>query len=88
MLTRLYKAKEIEGSYVVLEGDWGGQIYLCCPVSHIKCSQEQLKRLLDDLDAIAWKCNEEEGKGMYFEIRKPGEGIGGGMGGGLIKEDL
>jgi hypothetical protein len=34
-------AKTVERSYVVFEGDWGGQIYLACPVSLIKCMENR-----------------------------------------------
>ncbi|WP_289355064.1 hypothetical protein [Paenibacillus sp. S-12] len=76
------KAKAIPDTYVIMEGDWGGQIYLSYPMKYINCSEEILHNLLDDLDSIAWDCNEGEGKGLYYEIRRPGDGIGGGMGGG------
>lgn len=82
------KAKNTPNTYVVMEGDWGGQIYLSCPMDLVKCSEESLITLLKDLDSIAWECNEGEGKGLYYEIHRLGDGIGGGMGGGEVKEGL
>lgn len=81
-------AKEIPSAYVIMEGDWGGQIYLSCPIELVKCNEKSLGILLDDLDEIAWGCNEGEGKGLFYEIHLPGDGVGGGMGGGLVEEGL
>lgn len=82
------QAQNTVGTYVIMEGDWGGQIYLSCPMNIVKCNEDTLKNLLIDLDTIAWDCNECEGTGLYYEVREPGEGISGGMGGGEIKEEL
>ncbi|WP_025678832.1 hypothetical protein [Paenibacillus massiliensis] len=82
------QAKNTNGTYVIMEGDWGGQIYLSCPMDIVKCNEDTLKNLLIDLDIIAWECNEGEGIGLYYEVPQPGEGIGGGMGGGEITEKL
>jgi hypothetical protein len=81
-------ARDFPSAYVIMEGDWGGQIYFSCPMQLVKCSEESLHNLLDDLDVIAWECNEGDGKGLYYEIHSPGDGIGGGMGGGEVKEEL
>ncbi|MGC5323878.1 hypothetical protein [Brevibacillus sp. SYSU BS000544] len=78
------QAIRIKNSVVILEGDWGGQIYLVCPMDLIKCDKESLENLLDDLDKIAWECNDGEGKGIYYEIREIGESVAGGMGGGVV----
>jgi hypothetical protein len=82
------EARNTKGSVVILEGDWGGQIYLVCPMELIKCECEILELLLNDLDSIAWKCNDGEGKGIYYEVRSVGEGISGGMGGGNVESAL
>ncbi|MBE7680780.1 hypothetical protein [Paenibacillus sp. P13VS] len=82
------QAKNTNGTYVIMEGDWGGQVYLSCPMDIVKCNEDTLKNLLIDLDTIAWDCNEGEGKGLYYEVRQPEEGICGGMGGGEITEKL
>ncbi len=82
------QAQNTAGTYVIMEGDWGGQIYLSCPMNIVKCNEDTLENLLIDLDIIAWDCNEGEGRGVYYEVREPGEGIGVGMGGGEINEEL
>ncbi|MCU6792613.1 hypothetical protein OB236_10825 [Paenibacillus sp. WQ 127069] len=73
------EAKETGHSYVIMEGDWGGQIYLSCPMSLVECSEEELQTLLIDLDKVAWGCNDVYGRGLYYEIHFSEEGIGGGM---------
>ena len=79
-------AKKTNNSFVIMEGDWGGQIYLVCPMSMVECDESVLKSLLMDLDKIAW--DDAEGIGIYYEIHKVGEVIGGGMGGGLATHEL
>lgn len=39
----LETAKSDPNAYVVMEGDWGGQIYLTCPVNYIVCDEALLK---------------------------------------------
>jgi hypothetical protein len=87
-LRSLEEARGVDDAYLVMEGDWGGQIYLVCPVSLVNCDEKALDQLLSELDEIAWDCNEGEGAGMYYERRKPGEGVAGGMGGGVATGDL
>lgn len=87
-LQGLEEARTVGDAYLVMEGDWGGQIYLVCPVNLVKCDEKALDQLLSELDEIAWECNGGEGAGIYYERRKLGEGITGGMGGGVAAEDL
>lgn len=82
------EAKNIDNAVVIMEGDWGGQIYLTCPMNLVKCDEETLKKLLNYLDNIAWDCNEGEGKGIYYEVKQPMEGVSGGMGGGVVLNEL
>lgn len=82
------EALNTEDAIVVLEGDFGGQIYLTCPMRLVRCTEEALENLLTDLDDIAWHCNEGLGAGIYYEAKKPGEWISGGMGGGYVSDTL
>ncbi|MBU2476687.1 hypothetical protein KKG83_04410 [Candidatus Micrarchaeota archaeon] len=82
------EAKKFDDSYLIMEGDYGGQIYLSTPVKLIKCDIKTLEKLLKELDKIAWDCNEGMGCGIYFERKKVGEGIWGGMGGGIALNEL
>jgi hypothetical protein len=87
-LRSLEEAKQAPDGRVILEGDWGGQVYLTCPASLVKCGLDVLEQLLRDLDSRCWACNEGEGSGIYFERQPVGTGVWGGMGGGLITEGL
>lgn len=87
-LRNLQEAQAADDAVVIMEGDWGGQIYLVCPVRLVHCSEEALQKLLAELDKAAWECNDGEGTGLYYEHRRLGEGIAGGMGGGLATSDL
>lgn len=82
------EARKSKNAVVIMEGDWGGQIYLTCPMTLVKCGENALKSLLLDLNQIAWPGNEGEGTGIYYEQRVCGELIAGGMGGGLSKDCL
>lgn len=66
---------------VVLEGDDGGQIFVVCPASKVKCSEQTLKTLLLDLDAKTW--DTPDMAHVYYERRRIGEGVAGGMGGAM-----
>ena len=67
-----------------MEGDWGGQIYLACPLSVVGATEPALRALLRELDAIAWPTNDQEGMAILYEHRPAGAGVAGGMGGGLV----
>jgi hypothetical protein len=87
-LHSLEEAKAFDDGTVILEGDYGGQIYLTCPAHLVRCSPAVLRQLLLDIDAKCWACNEGEGAGIYFERKPQGSGVWGGMGGGAITEGL
>ena len=80
------EAKEIPNAYVIFEGDYGGQIYLTCPVSIIKCNEKKLKQLLVDIDTWCWAY--EDSTGLFYEPHKENEGIAGGMGGGMTLSNI
>ena len=84
----LEEAREASDGVVIMEGDYGGQIYLTCPVRLVKCTEETLKRLLSKIDKGEWDCNEGGGASMSFGRAKPGDGVSGGMGGGEVQEGL
>ena len=86
-LRSLEEARAVPDGVVVLEGDWGGQIYVVSPVSAVACDDTTLRRLLKDIDAIAWTVNEGEGASVSFERQARGAVIPGGMGGGLVRRD-
>jgi hypothetical protein len=81
-------AKESEKGCVIFEGDYGGQIFLTCPMKYINCSHETLTRLLKDIDKICWDCNDGEGCDVFYEDYEVGDGVWGGMGGGIVINGL
>jgi hypothetical protein len=87
-MTYLQKAKADPANVLVFEGDWGGQVYAVCRVELIECTEDSLLQLLRDLDAVQWQCNDGEGAGIYIQKAEDGEGIFGGMGGGVVDGDL
>ena len=82
----LSEAQNHPNTIVVFEGDDGGQIYLVCPVALIKCNETKLYQLLKDIDAYCW--NDPAGVNIYYEQRPVAGIIAGGMGGGLVRDDL
>jgi hypothetical protein len=82
----LEEAKNYENTYVIFEGDYGGQIYLTCSTKIVKCTEEELYTLLKEIDEKNWQ--EPEGAGIYFEQIPEKRGVVGGMNGGYITDDL
>ena len=87
-LHSLEEAKSFPDGIVILEGDDGGQIYLVCPASLVKCSEEALNDLLRELDHIAWPHNDLNSARVFYERRPTGSPIFGGMGGAYVIEDI
>jgi hypothetical protein len=88
ILSSFKEAKEASDGAVVLEGDGGGQIYLTCPMRHVKCSEETLNKLLHEIDKLEWYCNEGWGVRTYYRRAESGDGVWGGMGGGIVEDEL
>jgi hypothetical protein len=71
---------------LVMEGDYGGHIYLACPLRVVGADETALKRLLGDLDRLA--CEWDDGAAIRYERLPVGSGVAGGMGGGLVAEEI
>jgi hypothetical protein len=61
----LAQARRDPAAAVIFEGDSGAQLYLTCPVRHVRCDEDALRRLLADLDAGGGK--RPGSAGMQFE---------------------
>ncbi len=82
----LAAAREVADAVVVLEGDYGGQIYVVAPMRYVKCAEPALKQLLLDLDAVEWA--DPTSANVYFERLPVGAGVLGGMGGAAVVEGV
>lgn len=71
---------------VVLEGDWGGQIFATCPARLVECDHDALVRLTLDLDSVLW--GEPDGASVRYEVRAVGSSVPGGMGGAEMVEGV
>ena len=69
-----------------MEGDWGGQVYLSCPICLVKCSEETLNLLLTDINDMAWSGS--NGYRICYEVYDKQQKIIGGMEGGMIGESI
>ena len=74
--------------WLVLEGDWGGQIYLTVPLAWVQATEQEIRDLLCAVDAACWACNRGEGAAAYVHQGNAGDGIPGGMGGGIVLNGL
>lgn len=82
----LAEARAAPTAALVLEGDHGGQILATCPVRLIGCSDARVHRLSVELQELCW--NEPYGAGVHLEPLGPGDGVAGGMGGGIVTDGL
>jgi len=82
----LAEARRHEDACVIMEGDYGGSIYLTCPVSLVSCDEDTLAKLLSDLDDAYWR--DTEGASLCFEPRPVGSRVAGGTGGGVVLPGL
>ncbi|MDF1497256.1 MAG: hypothetical protein P1P90_04300 [Patescibacteria group bacterium] len=57
-----------ESWWLIMEGDFGGQIYLTVPLKLLGSKANPIQ-LLAELDKIAWDCN--EGDGTYLYLHSP-----------------
>ena len=85
-LTDYDRAKEAKHGCVIIEGDYGGQVYLTCPMKYVKCSHKALLQVASDLDGMYW--DNEQGCNVYYEDYKSPHGVFGGMGGGVVIDGL
>ena len=79
-------ARRSQDAFVILEGDDGGQIYVVAPVARVACPESTLRSLLHDIDACEWKA--PDAATLVFERHHPGDGIPGGMGGGIADPNV
>lgn len=79
----LAEARESDSSWVVFEGDDGGQIYAVFRVADIECSEGALRQLLTDIDSRYWA--DDSMTHLAFEVHDDGDAIPGGRGGAVAQ---
>lgn len=82
----LEEARGDPDAAVVMEGDYGGSIYLTCPVRHVGCDAAALASVLRALDKLDW--DDPDGARVYYEHRPVGSGVAGGTGGGIVRDGV
>ncbi|GAA1442946.1 hypothetical protein [Leifsonia poae] len=80
------EARSDPDAAVVISGDDGGTIYLSVPLRLVRCNGEALARLAAELDATVW--DDPTSLGVNIEHLPVGSGIPGGMGGGIVVDDV
>ncbi len=74
--------------YLVMEGDWGGQIFMTVPMSLVG-SNAKPHKLLKYFNRAAWRCDwKHEGISCAIYIGDIGDGVAGGMGGGELTAEI
>ena len=58
-------AKADPNGVAILEGDYGGQIYVVVHARDVKCNDSQLFDLLQFLDGLEW--DDPDGANIYYE---------------------
>ncbi len=87
-LASLADARADPDGRVVLQGDWGGQIYVVARAAQVACDEAALGRLLRELDALAWPGSDASGAEVSYERLREGERVPGGMGGGEVTGEV
>jgi len=82
----LAEAKIDPNGVAILEGDYGGQIYVVVRAKDVKCDDNLLFDLLQYLDRIEW--DDPDGASIYYESRPVNSGVAGGMGGGAVMDKI
>jgi hypothetical protein len=87
--TALHDLNEAQSSLdgaVVLEGDYGGQIYLTCPARLVGTDEAGLLQLLSELDELEWRG--AHAASIYYEVLPVASGVPGGMEGGELVDGV
>lgn len=83
-IKELLNSCDVTRTWLVMEGDWGGQIYLTVRLDKLGKDAESSK-LLAAMDKAAWESNEGGGTDDWcITTDEPSKGVPGGMGGGEL----
>lgn len=87
-IENMEEARNTPNAIVVLDGDYGGQVYATCPVKYLNSSitHSQLEAICKQLSA--WEWEQDDDWQVSYQIKEVGRGVWGGMGGGLVEDGL
>jgi hypothetical protein len=80
----LAEAKAAPIAAVIVEGDYGGQIFTTCPASLVGSTEERVRRLAEELETRTNATTYAGSAQVLFEPIPVGGGVAGGMGGGIV----
>jgi hypothetical protein len=87
-LLSLEEARAWTDGVVILEGDFGGQIFAVCLAARVGCDEQTLEQLVRELNTIYWPNCPLDGARVFFERLPLGSFVVGGEGGGWVTEDI
>ena len=84
----LKEAQAAPVAAVILEGDYGGQIFATCPARLVRCDEARLRHLSKELELLLWDTDDTDGAQLYLEPVAAGHSVAGGMGGGRVVDGV
>lgn len=87
-IASLDEARSLDDGVVLLEADWGGQTLVVARALAVRCDEPALLGVLAELDALVCPEDNLQGTWLSFGVAGVGTRLGGGMGGGLVSDDV
>lgn len=84
----LAEAQATPVAAVSIEGDYGGQIFATCPARLVRCTEERLRRLAEELETRTNATAYAGSAQVVFEPLAIGARVAGGMGGGIVVDGV
>ena len=87
-IASLDEARSLDDGIVLLEADWGGQTLVVARAEVLRCDEATVLDLLAELGALTCPEDNLQGTRLSFGVAGVGTRVGGGMGGGLVTDDV
>lgn len=71
---------------LIISGDYGGTVYLTAPKRFVRCTPDAVRDLAEALDRRVW--DDPDGLEISALSLPVGSGVPGGMGGGVVIDDV
>jgi hypothetical protein len=84
----LAEARSNPRGAVILDGDYGGQIFATSPARLVRCTEARLQHLAEELEVTLWNSTRAFSASVVYEEAPPGSHISGGMGGGRVEDGV